>query len=197
MRPRLLCLIILATLALSSKAYSPNVEVDALAYVVRVVDGDTVLVEVVEVRSDKLRGTLGLGERRVRLADVNAPELSTPEGARAKDALSGILRVGEQVYLDVDDLYIFDKYGRIVAVVYVRFNGTHALNVNAWLLKNGYAELRDYDNEFNPNSWTLYARLNVVNAPQFTVPFYAVAIVVGAVVLAVLIARSLRGRTSV
>jgi len=60
---------------------------------------------------------------------------------------------GKEVYLDIDDIHIIDKYGRIVAVVYIPYNETHRVNLNQLLLKEGYAEAKDYPNEFNPDVW--------------------------------------------
>jgi len=108
--------------------------------VTRVVDGDTFYVS-------------GLPER-VRLADVNAPELSAAEGQRAKAALEALL-LGRRVCLDIDDLYRTDRYGRYIAVAYLDYNETHWLNVNQWLVERGYAAYVDYPNEFRP-PWPLY-----------------------------------------
>jgi len=108
--------------------------------VTRVVDGDTFYVS-------------GLPER-VRLADVNAPELSTAEGQGAKAALE-VLTLGRRVCLDIDDLYKTDRYGRFVAVAYLDYNETHWLNVNQWLVERGYAAYVDYPNEFH-QPWPLY-----------------------------------------
>jgi len=108
--------------------------------VTRVVDGDAFYVS-------------GLPER-VRLADVNAPELSTAEGQRAKAALEALL-LGRRVCLDIDNLYKTDRYGRFVAVAYLDYNETHWLNVNQWLVERGYAAYVDYPNEFRP-PWPLY-----------------------------------------
>jgi len=105
--------------------------------VIKVVDGDTFDVE-------------GIG--RIRLADVNTPEIDTEEGKEAKEYVKGLC-YGKKVYLDIDDIHITGKYGRIVAVVYVPYNETHYVNLNQLLLKEGYAEARDYPNEFNPDEW--------------------------------------------
>jgi len=113
--------------------------------VTRVVDGDTFYVS-------------GLPER-VRLADVNAPELSTAEGQRAKAALEALL-LGRWVCLDIDDLYRTDRYGRFVAVAYLDYNKTHWLNINQWLVERGYAVYVDYPNEFHP-PWPLYVAKTV------------------------------------
>ena len=105
--------------------------------VIKVVDGDTIDIE-------------DVGRRR--LADVNTPEIDTEEGKEAKEHVKGLCD-GKKVYLDIDDLYITGKYGRIVAVVYIPYNETHYVNLNQLLLKEGYAEARDYPNEFYPDAW--------------------------------------------
>jgi len=43
----------------------------------------------------------------VRLADINAPELSEGDKQEAKDALISLV-LNRRVYLDVDDLYVMD-----------------------------------------------------------------------------------------
>lgn len=126
--------------------YTPTphgIEVDVCAEVYRILDGDTF-------------DAFPVG--RVRLADVDAPELETEEGEPAKYALSSLISLyGPRVYLDVDDLYLVDRYNRLIAVAYLRFNETHVLNVNRWLIDNGYATASDYRNEFNPYTWALYS----------------------------------------
>jgi len=128
--------------------------------VTRVVDGDTFYVS-------------GLPER-VRLADVDAPELSTAEGQRAKAALEALL-LGRRVCLDIDDLYKTDRYGRFVAVAYLDYNETHWLNVNQWLVERGYAAYVDYPNEFHP-PWPLY--LPKAAAPKATTSVTPVTVTV-------------------
>ena len=105
--------------------------------VIKVVDGDTFDVE-------------GIG--RIRLADVNTPEMDSKEGREAKEYVKGLC-YHKMVYLDIDDLYVTGKYGRIIAVVYVPYNETHYVNLNQLLLQGGYAEARDYPNGFDPDDW--------------------------------------------
>jgi len=124
---------------------SPFVGVDICGDIYYVVDGDTFDVFPVG---------------RVRLADIDAPELETAEGQMAKQALQNLTSIyGSRVYLDVDNIYVMDKYNRIVAVAYLRYNSTHVLNVNKWLVDHGYAVIKDYNNGFNPYSWNLFEYL--------------------------------------
>jgi endonuclease YncB( thermonuclease family) len=128
---------------------------DALAVVVRVVDGDTFRARITCV-SGAFSGRISVDtEYRVRLADVNAPELGTVEGERARRALESLIQ-GRTVLLDVDGVGVFDRYGRIIAVAYIEYNGTHLLNINKWLVEEGYARVWDHPNEFNPGTWKLY-----------------------------------------
>lgn len=128
---------------------------DVIGVTIRVVDGDTFIVRV-ECVSGKLTSVIGASlEYRVRLADINAPELSTPEGVASRDALDRLLH-GRTVLLDVDDVSVFDRYGRLVAVAYIEYNNTHLLNVNKWLIDSGYARVWDHVNEFKPQDWELY-----------------------------------------
>ena len=108
--------------------------------VIKVVDGDTFDVE-------------GIG--RIRLADINTPEMYSKEGREAKEAKEYVrgLCYHKKVYLDIDDLYVTGKHGRIVAVVYVPYDETHYVNLNQLLLKEGYAEADDNPNEFDPGDW--------------------------------------------
>lgn len=158
----LLLILFLHVWAVSWEGSSYGLEV--YGTVIKVIDGDTIYVRVLEVYKGRylyFNGTT----IRVRLADINAPELGTPEGEEAKRALTALV-YGRSVYLDIDDLYVNDRYGRVVAVVYMPVNSTHLLNINLWLVVNGYAEVRDYQNEFNPSSWNLYIPLAAKNASQ-------------------------------
>lgn len=114
-----------------------------------VVDGDTIHIS---------PPILIQGEYRtvVRLADIDAPELDPPEGAVARDALINLLaQYGGVVYLDIDKTYGVDDYGRVIAVVYVRADDTTLLNVNKWMVDNGYAVIDDKENDFDPSKWSL------------------------------------------
>ncbi len=103
------------------------------------------------------------------------------------------------MYLDVDDLYGSDVYGRVVAVVYVRHNATHLLNVNEALLEAGLAAVADFPNEFDPRTWTLYSSYPTSGGPlaeaneASPMAVMAVIAVAMAIISLVLLRRRRRG----
>ncbi len=102
-----------------------------------VVDGDTV-----DVSFDIY------GIQRIRLVGVNTPERGE-EGYEEAKAFVNRTCLWEEVKLDVDDREQYDRYYRILAVVYL--NNT---NVNEKLLREGYAEIMYIPpSEFNPYEW--------------------------------------------
>ena len=117
------------------------IKIDIITNVTKVWDGDT----------------FDLSERRIRLADIEAP--NSDDNFTAYEEARGFLKSlieNKMVYLDVDD-YGSTSYGRIICVGYVRYNSTHLLNINKELLNMGYAEVWDYtNNEFNPYKWTSF-----------------------------------------
>jgi micrococcal nuclease len=126
----------------SQQQNQPHIE--RTATVSYVVDGDTIHLE---------------GDEKVRMAGVNAPELrsNNPNEIRrayeAKEFVENLCPVGITIGLDVDDLKRKDRYGRTLAVVYVNVNGSW-INLNAELLRNGYAEILFIPpSEFNPYKW--------------------------------------------
>lgn len=107
------------------------------AEVVRVVDGDTIIVE------------LGGREERVRYIGIDAPESVQPEqpvecfGPEAADANAELVD-GESVHLlrDVTDR---DRFGRLLRYVYVGGDEDDGTLVNLELVRNGYAEAVSYE----------------------------------------------------
>lgn len=91
---------------------------------------------------------------RIRLADINCPEVGEPGADEATQFLESLI-YNKEVYIDIDDIYGTGPYGRIIAVVYVYYDDTHLKNVNQALLDAGHAEIMNYDNEFDPSTWTL------------------------------------------
>lgn len=107
---------------------------DAGGYCYHVVDGDTIDVK-------------GVG--RVRLVGINTPEKDERGYLEAKNFVKKTC-LGKTVYLDIDDAKHYDKYGRVLAVVYAG-----DVNINAALLKGGYADVMYIPpSEFNLYSWT-------------------------------------------
>ncbi len=102
--------------------------------VVRVVDGDTVIV--------KAEGE----ERTVRLIGINTPETVDPRkpvecfGKEASKALKEKLLAGDEVVLIADSSQAEeDRYGR-----WLRYVEEEGEDVGAWLLQNGYAQEYTY-----------------------------------------------------
>jgi len=123
-----------------AQGYNPW-ENDIKAVVSQVIDGDT------------FHTTSG---DKIRLADIDAPEVGTSGANEATNALISHVG-GKTVYLDVDDMSRTDQNGRLVCVVYVDYNSTHVENVNKALLVEGVAVIWDHkNNEFDPYTWTLY-----------------------------------------
>ena len=101
--------------------------------VVRVVDGDTVHVR--------------LGDRveRVRYIGVNTPEVHHPTkgeepGGRAAALVNRRLVAGKRVRLELD-VQARDRYGRLLAYVWVRQDDGSEVMVNAELVRLGYAQV--------------------------------------------------------
>jgi len=121
--------------------------------VTNVVDGDTF-----DLRIDKTDPRIIYEIERVRLADVDSPEMSTPEGPPAKVFATDTL-LGKKVWLDIDDKSRDgrDPYGRLIAVVYLEdldgtINTTHPFN--RLLVDAGHAIVKDFtNNEFDPAAW--------------------------------------------
>lgn len=120
---------------------------DAIVVLDHVVDGDTVWVR--SVYGFKAGQTF-----KVRLADVDTPERGEPGFAEATEEVNRILSSSPCIILDVDDPP-YDRYGRVVAVVYVP-EGNVLLNLNAHLAENGFARYVDYSGSFHPEDFHLY-----------------------------------------
>jgi micrococcal nuclease len=106
--------------------------------VTHVVDGDTIHVQ------------LSSGPIKVRLGSIDTPEWNQPWGAESRAALQRRLD-GRQVSLDVVEQ---DRYGRLVAIVYVG-----EVNVNAWMVQQGNAwAYRQYMEDVNYCAWEGVAR---------------------------------------
>jgi len=94
---------------------------EASGVVTKVIDGDTIKVSGINTS--------------VRLWGVDTPELSTSKGQLVKTIVSNKL-LGKNVTLNIDDTKNYDKYGRLLAKVYL--NGE---DINKWLLDEKYARV--------------------------------------------------------
>jgi len=137
----LLALLLLPLLA----AAAPD---EGIGRVTKVVDGDTIDVQLQSHDSRISEETI-----RVRLADLDSPEMSTPQGPPAKAYTTKWLQ-SSIVSLDLDDRTGKDPYGRWVAVVYLQKPGGTLDNFNRMLVEAGQACVWDFsNNEFNPADW--------------------------------------------
>ncbi len=146
---KILLALILTTFLVFSFVNVSLCEIDMSSYVDRVIDGDT------------FETTSG---NKIRLADIDAPEYGEFGYYDAIDVLMTQLYddqiQGKAVYLDIDDIHETDIYGRLVCVVYVDFNSTHLINVNEVMLLSGYAVINDYNNQFDPHTWSLFVPID-------------------------------------
>lgn len=96
-----------------------NVMADFSAKVVRVIDGDTI--EVLTADNHKIR---------IRLADIDAPELGQPYSTKSKQYLASLIDKKQVLIKDKG----LDIYQRTLAIIFY-----HQKNINEIMVKNGYA----------------------------------------------------------
>ena len=82
--------------------------------------------------------TIELGERAVRLQGIDAPESDQPYGKRAGQALRERIG-GRRVRVETHGR---GSYGRVIGTVFL-----DGANVNAWLVRKGYAWVYDRYND--------------------------------------------------
>lgn len=133
----------------NNKTISTSANYEASGYCYNVVDGDTIDVEslqIFDLRHQKPVVFESVG--RIRFVGVNTPERGQSGYSEAKDFVKSLC-LHKTVNLDIDNAKHYDKYGRTLAVVYAGNT-----NVNAELLKRGYAEIMYIPpSEFDPYSW--------------------------------------------
>lgn len=97
-------------------------------HVVRVIDGDTVAAQI----------SLGFNisyNTNIRLAGINAPELSTGEpGAKSKAMLADLLLEKPNIIVTTKKAHEFEKYGRVLGTFVV-----DGINVNQRMIDGGFA----------------------------------------------------------
>lgn len=102
--------------------------------ILKIIDGDTVDADV----------DLGFdihAKMRFRLAGINAPEMSTPEGRAARDFLISWMRPEQEWYVKTEKDRK-EKYGRYLGT----FTNTRILigSINEFMVANGHAVEKDY-----------------------------------------------------
>ncbi len=125
----------------------------AYGRVIKVVDGDTFDIALQDYNSSQIAEDV----IRIRLADIDTPEVRGPKACEAGKVASAYTRtwlLSNYVFLDLDDKTGKDPYGRWVAVVYLAEGGKPGRNFNKQLVASGHAVIEDFkNNEFDPGSW--------------------------------------------
>ncbi len=106
------------------------------AFITNVYDGDTVTVKV-------FLGMDVYTVQKIRLYGINAPEIrgSTKiKGYEARDALIELIYEKKVLLETLKDKK--GKYGRYLCILYIE-KGNDTINVNEWLVDNGFAEARN------------------------------------------------------
>jgi micrococcal nuclease len=132
-------------LLISLAAGAPD---EAMGRVSKVVDGDTF-----DVTLDSHDSRISEDLIRIRLADIDTPEVRGPKACEAGKKASAYTKtwlLNTFVSLDLDDKTGKDSYGRWVAVCYLQDDR----NFNKMLVDAGHAVIKDFkNNEFDPGSW--------------------------------------------
>jgi len=106
--------------------------------VTRVIDGDTIIV----------------GTNRVRLAEIDAPEMGTPEGPASKKALESFI-LHEQVTVTWTRR---GRYRRIIGQVYLDREW-----INRWMVERGWASVFK---RYAWSSWFVTAGSRAIGPPS-------------------------------
>ena len=128
---------------------------EAYGIVTNVVDGNTF-----DVTIEKADPRISYSVERIRLADVNSPEIDTIQGPAARDFTFAVI-MNKRVYLDIDELSGSgsgrDAYGRLICVAYLTGIYGQPLaspNFNQMLVDSGHARMENStSNEFDPQNW--------------------------------------------
>ena len=126
---------------------------EAYGRVIKVVDGDTIDIALQDYNSSQIAEDV----IRIRLADIDTPEVRGPKACEAGKKASAYTRtwlLSNYIFLDLDDKTGKDPYGRWVAVVYLAEDGQPGRNFNKQLVDSGHAVIENFrNNEFDPRRW--------------------------------------------
>ena len=115
-------------LAIAAAQQQPTPTPARHATVVRIIDGDSIVVDIDVGLNIRLAG------QPLRLLGIDAPETrgdSRPAGLAARDALAGRLDIGQTIVIMPHGR---GKYGRLLVVI---FEGGQ--NINDWMIDSGHA----------------------------------------------------------
>ena len=125
---------------------------EAMGRVSKVVDGDTLDVTL-ESHDSRVSEDL----IRIRLADIDTPEVRGPKACEAGKKASAYTKawlLGKMVSLDLDDKTGKDQYSRWLAVAYLSEDSKPRRNFNKMLVDSGHTVIDDYkNNEFDYQTW--------------------------------------------
>ena len=128
MRGAMIGLVVLLSLvSLGGFALPPCPAPSVTAQVLRVVDGDTIVVKILNVPTQLKTTLLEGSEVTIRYIGVNAPEQNEPGYEEAKQ-INRLLVEGKTVYLELDQTP-FDPNGRLLAYVYLDKDGYFMVNL--------------------------------------------------------------------
>ena len=126
----------------------------------RIIDGDTIKI----------------GQERVRLQGIDAPETSQTCrcggqkvfcGKQAAQALKDFVADSE-IFCDAKER---DAYGRLLGECFIRRDG-RKINLNAWMVENGHAvAYSHYSKKFVPNEEIAKEKSNGIWACKFDMPW--------------------------
>jgi len=113
--------------------------------VTRIIDGDTITADLLNISNSLFfniisEGPITLINQKIRLYGILAPEIFGKEkllGYRSKNYLSYLLK-DQQSYIIIHSRH-FEKYGRILATLYITGYSTPDINVNELMISEKYA----------------------------------------------------------
>ena len=156
MKISILLFLILITFSFTTFVYWSG-EIDQSVIVNRVINGVKF-----EINN---QNTFKLADIEPRCTDID----NSTGYISAKNLLESFI-LNRNVYLDIDNMYIWDFHGsdnRTVCVVYVDFNSTHYLNVNKVLVNRRLVVIKYNENDFKPEEWSIYGEKQLISEFSF------------------------------
>lgn len=95
--------------------------------------------------------TIDVGDTRVKLSLITAPELDIIEGIEAKNFVDDTCPIGSDVLVDEDDGQIEGSHGRLIGKVLCQ-----GIILNEKILEKGYGQISTFQcnqSEFDDESW--------------------------------------------